>query len=41
METYSEIRERLENLNSQLFYNIINSPDCRYEAKFGENQETV
>lgn len=36
IETYPEIVKRLENLNTQLFYNIISSPDCRYETKFGE-----
>lgn len=36
IETYPEIIDRLDKLETQLFYNIISSPECRYEKKFGE-----
>ena len=36
IETYPEIIDRLDKLDTQLFYNIISSPECRYEKKFGE-----
>jgi hypothetical protein len=36
--TYNQVVERLESLECKLFYNIISSPDCRYEKKFSENR---
>ncbi len=36
--TYSHVIERLESLECKLFYNIISSPDCRYEKKFSKDR---
>jgi len=36
--TYDKVIERLENVNTQLFYNIISSPDCNYERGYGKGR---
>lgn len=38
IETYSGILNRLDKLDSNLFYNIVSSPQCRYEKNYGENR---
>ncbi len=35
---YNEVVERLEYLECKLFYNIISSPDCRYEKRFSKDR---
>lgn len=37
-KTYSEVIARLSPLECKLFYNIISSPDCRYEKRFSEGR---
>jgi hypothetical protein len=37
-KTYEEVVNRLEPLKCKLFYNIISSPDCRYEKRFSEGR---
>ncbi len=37
-ETYSEVIDRLEPLECNLFYNIVSSPDCRYEKRFADGR---
>lgn len=36
--TYEEIIERLDGLDCNLFYNIISSPNCRYESNYSEGR---
>lgn len=37
-KTYNQVLDRLKSLECKLFYNIISSPNCRYETKFSENR---
>lgn len=37
-ESYGEVIDRLDPLECKLFYNIISSPDCRYEKGFSEGR---
>jgi hypothetical protein len=37
-KTYEAVINRLDPIECKLFYNIISSPDCRYEKKFSEGR---
>jgi len=37
-KSFDEVLERIDSIECQLFYNIISSPDCRYEKKFAEGR---
>lgn len=37
-KTYGEVIQRIDAIHCRLFYNIISSPDCRYEKNFSEGR---
>ncbi|MGE6218949.1 hypothetical protein ACQKCH_03900 [Nubsella zeaxanthinifaciens] len=37
-KTFKEVIARLDQVDCKLFYNIISSPECRYEKKFAEGR---
>jgi hypothetical protein len=38
IETYDKIIERLSGLQTNLLYNIVSSPECRYEKYYGKGR---
>ena len=37
-ETYEDVIKRLDPIECKLFYNIVSSPDCRYERNYSEER---